>query len=82
MFVSILKSIAIVSCLALTFMAFTPAARADLWNQASKLHFNTPIEVPGVVLPQGRIGSSWKIVRATAMWLRYSTHEDHKFTRL
>jgi hypothetical protein len=48
-----LKSIAILSCLALACMVFAPAARAGLWNQATKLHFNEPIEVPGSVLPAG-----------------------------
>jgi hypothetical protein len=51
--VNLLKSIAILSCLALFCMVFTPAAQASLWNQATKLHFNEPIEVPGVVLPAG-----------------------------
>lgn len=49
----IFKSIAAACCLALICLVYTPAARADLWNQASKLHFNHPIEVPGVVLPAG-----------------------------
>ncbi|MFY9744308.1 MAG: hypothetical protein WA252_02840 [Candidatus Sulfotelmatobacter sp.] len=49
----LLKSIAILSCLAFTCTVFTPAARADLWNQATELHFNQPVEVPGVVLPAG-----------------------------
>lgn len=37
----------------LLFALFLPAARADQWNQATKVTFNAPVEVPGVVLPAG-----------------------------
>ena len=30
-----------------------PAARADEWDQASKLTFNQPVQIPGRVLPAG-----------------------------
>jgi hypothetical protein len=30
-----------------------PAARADQWNQATKVTFTEPVEIPGVVLPAG-----------------------------
>jgi len=33
--------------------AFAPSARADEWNQATKLVFSEPIEVLGRVLPAG-----------------------------
>lgn len=40
--------------LALAFIAFVPYARADESNQASKLMFNQPVELPGNhVLPAG-----------------------------
>jgi hypothetical protein len=50
---NIFKSVGILSCLALACVAFAPTAVADVSNQATKLHFNKPIEVPGVVLPAG-----------------------------
>jgi hypothetical protein len=37
----------------LLFALFLPAARADQWNQATKVTFSAPVEVPGVVLPAG-----------------------------
>jgi hypothetical protein len=37
----------------LLFALFLPAARADQWNQATKVTFSGPVEVPGVVLPAG-----------------------------
>jgi hypothetical protein len=39
---------------ALAFMLFQPAARADEWNQMTELKFNQPVELPHVVLPAGR----------------------------
>jgi hypothetical protein len=30
-----------------------PRARADEWNQATKVTFTAPVEIPGVVLPSG-----------------------------
>ncbi len=38
---------------ALAFMLFQPAARADQWNQMTELKFNQPVELPHVVLPAG-----------------------------
>jgi len=47
------RSLAIVFCFILTCMAFLPAARADEWNQKTKMKFSEPIEIPGAVLPAG-----------------------------
>ena len=33
--------------------AFVPSARADEWNQMTKLTFNHSVEIPGGVLPAG-----------------------------
>ncbi len=41
------------SCLALFFAVFAMPARADQWNQATKVTFSAPVEVPGTVLPAG-----------------------------
>src|SRR5260370_8051195 len=41
-------------CLALFFTLALPSAMmADEWNQATKLTFSEPVEVPGQVLPAG-----------------------------
>jgi hypothetical protein len=37
----------------LAFAAFSPMARADEWNQMTKLSFSQPVEIPGRVLPAG-----------------------------
>jgi hypothetical protein len=50
---TIIKSIAIIFSLILITPVFTPAARADVWNQRTKMHFNEPIEIPGKTLPAG-----------------------------
>lgn len=42
------------SCVVALFLAlFTPLAHADQWNQATKVDFSEPVEIPGVVLPAG-----------------------------
>lgn len=42
------------SCMvALVFAVFTPLAKADQWNQATKVTFNEAVEIPGTVLPAG-----------------------------
>jgi hypothetical protein len=46
-------SLAIVFCFILACTAFLPAARADEWNQKTKMTFSEPIEIPGAVLPAG-----------------------------
>jgi hypothetical protein len=43
-----LKQFSIISGLVLTFaMMLAPVARADAWNQATRLTFNQPMEIPG-----------------------------------
>jgi hypothetical protein len=45
---------------ALVLLAFGPTARADEWNQMTKLTFNQPVQIPGrEVLPAG---SYWFIL--------------------
>jgi hypothetical protein len=44
---------ATIFCLILAVALFLPAARADDWNQMTKLSFSEPIEIPGAVLPAG-----------------------------
>jgi hypothetical protein len=40
-------------CLFLGVAVFLPTARADQWNQRTKLSFSEPIEIPDAVLPAG-----------------------------
>lgn len=40
-------------CLLLTCALWVPQAHADQWNQATKLTFNQPVEIPGRVLAAG-----------------------------
>jgi len=40
-------------CLVLLCVLSVPSAVADEWNQATKLTFSEPIEIPGSVLPAG-----------------------------
>lgn len=47
------SAIAIVAGIVLAFAAFLPIARADDWNQKTKLTFSQPVEIPGRVLPAG-----------------------------
>jgi hypothetical protein len=37
----------------LAFISLVPLARADEWDQATKLTFSQPVQVPGRVLPAG-----------------------------
>ena len=46
-------SLVIAGCFILACMAFLPAARADEWDQMTKLNFSQPVEIPGAVLPAG-----------------------------
>lgn len=41
------------ACAVLFFAVFAAPARADQWNQATKVTFSAPVEVPGTVLPAG-----------------------------
>ena len=47
------RSLVIAVCVILTCTVFLPAVRADEWNQATKLEFSEPVEIPGAVLPAG-----------------------------
>ena len=40
-------------CVAALLVISSPAARADQWNQATKLTFSQSVEIPGKVLPAG-----------------------------
>lgn len=44
---------AIIFSFILSCAAFLPAARADDWDQMTKLTFSEPVEIPGGVLPAG-----------------------------
>jgi hypothetical protein len=37
----------------LAFFSLVPLARADEWDQATKLNFSQPVQIPGRVLPAG-----------------------------
>src|SRR6202007_1854875 len=37
----------------LAFASLVPLARADEWDQATKLTFSEPVQIPGRVLPAG-----------------------------
>ena len=47
------KLLAVVFSIVLACMVFLPAAAADDWNQATKMHFSEPVAVPGMTLPAG-----------------------------
>jgi hypothetical protein len=50
--VGVLKSFATIALL-LAFLIALPAARADEANQATKVTFDQPVQIPGRVLPAG-----------------------------
>jgi len=47
-------AISIVCGVVLAWIAFVPVARADEWNQMTKMSFSQPVELPGMVLPAGQ----------------------------
>jgi len=47
------KAKATLMMVALGALAVLPSAKADEWNQKTVITFNTPVEVPGQVLPAG-----------------------------
>jgi hypothetical protein len=47
------KMLAIIFCCFLAGAVCLPAARADLWDQMTKMNFSQPVEIPGGVLPAG-----------------------------
>jgi hypothetical protein len=48
-------SLFVVSCFVVLLVCAiaVPGAKADEWNQATKVTFSQPVEIPGVVLPAG-----------------------------
>ena len=38
---------------ALAFATYAPSAYANTWNQSTELTFNSPVQIPGAVLPAG-----------------------------
>lgn len=49
--VTAVRNIAVIALLLLAFLVALPAARADEANQATKVTFDQPVQVPGHVLP-------------------------------
>ena len=47
------KLLVVVFSLILACMVFLPAAVAGEWDQATKMNFSEPVEIPGVALPAG-----------------------------
>lgn len=47
------KLLIAVCSIILAGMVFLPAAAADEWNQATKMTFSEPVEIPGMALPAG-----------------------------
>jgi hypothetical protein len=47
------KLLSVMFSAALCCLLMAPSAVADRWNQATKLTFSEPIEVPGIALPAG-----------------------------
>ena len=47
------KLLVVVFSIILASAVFLPVAVADEWNQATKMNFSEPVEIPGVVLPAG-----------------------------
>jgi hypothetical protein len=47
------KILSVLFCLILACAAFMPMARADEYDQMTKLKFSEPVEIPGQVLPAG-----------------------------
>lgn len=46
-------TLAVAFCFILACVVFPPSARANEWNQVTKMEFNEAIEIPGTVLPAG-----------------------------
>jgi len=47
------KTLMIALCVLLAYGVFSPAARADTWDQMTMLTFSQPVAIPGAVLPAG-----------------------------
>ena len=70
--------------IALAMVAMGPAARADEWNEQTKLTFNQPVQIPGhEVLPAG---SYWFILAKSPANRNivqiYSSNWKHKYATL
>jgi hypothetical protein len=50
---SYFKRLAVIFCCVLSCAVLLPAARADEWNQKTKMTFAQPVELPGRVLAPG-----------------------------
>ncbi|HXW92601.1 MAG TPA: hypothetical protein VEK33_18785 [Terriglobales bacterium] len=55
------KSLVIIFCCVLAGAVCLPAAKADTWDQMTKIQFDEPVEIPGYVLPAG---SYWFILQS------------------
>jgi hypothetical protein len=51
---------AIIFCCGLTCAVLAPAAKADNWNQMTKVSFSEPVQIPGRVLP---VGTYWFVLQ-------------------
>jgi hypothetical protein len=80
---SLRSALALFFGVALAFMLFQPVARADEWNEMTKLKFNRPVELPHVVLPAG----SYRFTLANSSSDRnivevFSTNWKHEYATL
>ena len=68
-----MKTRKVISILGLLFAIaiILPVARADQFDQASKLTFNQPVQIPGRVLPAG---TYWFVVADTSVGNRSIVH--------
>jgi hypothetical protein len=58
-----LNTIAVTLAVLSAIAIFTPSARADVWDQMTKMTFSQPVEIPGRVLPAG---SYWFVLQNNA----------------
>jgi len=61
--VNIKKALGILLGVALALAVLAPAARASVRDQATKITFNQPVQVPGTILPAG---SHWFVLSDVA----------------
>jgi hypothetical protein len=81
---SIRSLVAIFFGVALVLLALGPSARADAWNEQTKLTFNQPLQIPGhEVLPAG---SYWFILASSPSNRNivqiFSTNWKHEYATL
>ncbi len=61
-------------------LAFTPAARADEWNQRTVMTFSSPVEIPGQILPAGTYVFKVADSRASRHIVQvFNKNENHVF---